>query len=859
MARARWVNGNQVAYGSGSWYRYVLDVDTSGNTITVWWGVETPFSLSDTNNSGDTNFNGAAVPFTNVNFQHGSGGGVTWLRGESFGVAPGATVSFSGFVRNLADGSGGGGVSSAFASWTNPAPTSGPPNQMAPPTITNIGTTTHRVNFTAPGTNGAAITSYDVEWYTPGGSFVTAGTYPGSPVNAVGFAPNTPYHVRTRANSSVGSSPWSAFTPMRQAVAAPLAPATPTVARTNDTSHLVSWTLASQTQGPYASQQVLRQEQSSGVWGATVVLATVSGTATSYVDQTTTPNRAYRYSVRATNTSGTATSGTSAAAWTTPGPPGSATATKNVSGDIVVEWSPPATAANPANLVYRVMESQDAGGTWTLRTTTAAGALSWTHAAPSFATHLYSVSAVVDATGQVGDDLTGAAVNTNSVAVLTPPSAPSNLTNTPAGTANRAEPVTLTWTHNPIDSTAQTKYTLQHRLAGDTAWTTVTNTSTVSAYTLPANTYPTGSAFEWRVLTYGLHADPSAYSAIATVQISSVPGVSITSPAADEEVVSTSLTVSWTFNDPDGDPQGSWEATLLKDAVALETRSGADTSTSTTFNYRLDETAYSVQVRVRDSRGLWSTYDTRNFTVSYPLPPTPVINFSRWDWKRGTVELSLSLPAPSGSQVSATYLEVWRSIDDGPLVLLSERLPPLTASYLDFTPTVDGKNTYLIQAISDIPSASRSDTTTMFSVVTTPGPNDQRPAVWLSGGPGFTRIGRLASEVTVDAKRVRERVLQRYAGRPLPVAHTGEHIDETWSISGNLNLRWSPDADVPEAPEDWLGLGAQEGTFLLRAPALFGGHSIYAYVSVEGPTVAREAGGNVHKVSFTATHAEEPS
>lgn len=855
MARMRWVNGNQIAYGSASWFRYVLDVDVPGDgSITIWWGVETRYSISDSNNQGDTSVNGQAAPFSNVNFSHGAGGGVTWLRGEGFWIAPGSTISVSGYITNLASVAG---TSFVSAAWTRPAL---PPNQMAAPTISAITSTTMTGSFTAPGTNGAPIVNYDVEWhYADGSGLYYATTVGGSPVQGSGLQPNRGYALRVRANSAAGSSPWSAYTYWTQAVAKPVATSAPSVTRNSNTSQSLTWTRGSQTQGPYASQQVLRATHTGGAWQPAVVIAALSGSATSYTDTTTVANRTYSYRIRATNASGSATSASAGSVWTTPGVPTNVQATKAASGNIVVSWGPPSGASAPEYLKYEVQWSTDGGSSWDPLQTTGFDARSYTHTSPDPSLpHRYRVRTVVGTTGEVGSGLTSGYVATSIVQLLTPPLAPTGLRSTPAGTVDRTQAITLTWQHNAVDSSEQTKYLLHHRRIGMIPWTVVGPvTSGDSSHTLPPNTYPAGVGFEWQVATWGLHAENSPLSAVSTVQLSSVPGVSISTPAEDAVIGGTSLTTSWTYSDPDGDPQGSWEATLFgPGGELLETRSGANTATSTTFTYRLQETAYSVKVRVRDSRGLWSPQDTRDFTVSYPLPPTPVVSGHLWDWQRGTVELSFTVPTPTSGQIAPTHLEVWRSIDDGAYERLIANLPPLSMSYLDTTPTVDGKNTYVVVAVSDLPSVAQSDPTVAAANVVTPMATDGRPAVWINGGPGFTTVGRLATEVTVEASRTRERVLHRYAGRPMPVEHSGEHVTETWQVSGVLNLRWSGDVDAPDAPEDWLALGALPGPFLLRAPALFGGRPLYVYVSLDGPSVSRQAGGLVHQVSFTATRAE---
>lgn len=858
MAYSRWANGNQVSYSS-QWYRFVIDREISGATIAIRWGIETSGSMFDSTNKSWAEVNSSGTTYTNKNISH-SGADITWLKTGTYTLDRGETITADGYCEDLAEGSGGGARSSVTqVSYTYPAL---PPNQMSAPTVTNLATTTHTVTWTDPATNGTPITGYRLEWQTQAGAAVATADPSASAnsYNATGFLANTLYRVRAYAKSAAGNGTVSAWKNFTTPVAVPLPTTAPTVTRTSDVSHSLAWALGSQVAGPYASQEVLRRERVGGVWGAYSVIATLGAAVTTYVDGTTVANKSYQYAIRATNASGNATSTDSGIVWTTPGVPTSPAAAKDVAGNIVVTWAAPASAPNAADLKYEVSESTDGGTIWTVLTTTAAGALTWTHTAPSAVLpHIYRIRAIVNPVGLVGSGLASGYVSTNTVQLLTPPAAPTNLTSSPAGTANRAQAIVLSWTYNSLDSSPQTKYTLQHRAVGSGSWTTTLGpvSSAQSFYAMPPNTYPTGTAFEWQVLTYGLHASPGPYSAVATVQISSVPGVSISSPAAASVVTTATLTVTWAFSDPDGDPQGSWEAILFEDGVPVETKVGSDTALTTTFAYRLKElTPYTVQVRVRDSRGLWSTPDTKAFTVNYPEPPVPVITSSEWNWETATIEIEISVPAPTGGEVAADHLEVWRSIDDGPYMLLVNDLPPDTISYQDTTPTVDGKNEYVVVAVSDLPSAAQSDPEVLAATVVTPQEGDGRPAVWLSGGPGFTIVGRLATEVDVVAGRLRERVLRRYAGRPLPVEHSGEHVDETWQISGVLNLRWSKDIDAPDSPEGWLALGALDGPFLLRSPALFGERSIYAYVSIEGPNVARQKGGNVHAVSFTATRTE---
>ncbi|WP_153006635.1 hypothetical protein [Leucobacter sp. G161] len=79
------------------------------------------------------------------------------------------------------------------------------------------------------------------------------------------------------------------------------------------------------------------------------------------------------------------------------------------------------------------------------------------------------------------------------------------------------------------------------------------------------------------------------------------------------------------------------------------------------------------------------------------------------------------------------------------------------------------------------------------------------PAVWLSGGDGYTHTARLPYDPEVSITRCRERAVRKYAGRPKPVVHAGEAVTRTVDYSGTLLLdEQSPDelADLvaDEAP-----------------------------------------------------------
>ena len=109
-----------------------------------------------------------------------------------------------------------------------------------------------------------------------------------------------------------------------------------------------------------------------------------------------------------------------------------------------------------------------------------------------------------------------------------PPAAPSKLT--PNGAVLPAdEAVTLSWQHNPIDSSDQVLAEVRWRTVGD-EWTTEQTPDATFEVT------PESGDFEWQVRTRGGHAEFGAWSPTATFQAINKPTVSITQPDSVWEI-----------------------------------------------------------------------------------------------------------------------------------------------------------------------------------------------------------------------------------------------------------------------------------------------------------------------------------
>lgn len=296
--------------------------------------------------------------------------------------------------------------------------------------------------------------------------------------------------------------------------AAPAAQTSVSATYVSDTTGTVKWTRNTTAGAPYDSQE-LQQRANNGSW--TTVTSSISGSATSYSD-TNRINNKYEYRLRATNSAGTSGySSTSNAIWTTPDLPTGATRTTSGANQ-VISW----TNAPPYTEFSTEVWSSANDAAYTLLATVAGPGTSYTHSSPSTATRWkYKVRHKTTS----GTTLYSAysAETTQTAGTTSAPAAPTNLSPSGGQVLDPTVATTLTWQHNPTDTTAQTKYQVQHRVVGAGTWTqTAVITSSVSQHVLAANTYASGQNIEWQVATYGASATQGAWSASATVTYTAI-------------------------------------------------------------------------------------------------------------------------------------------------------------------------------------------------------------------------------------------------------------------------------------------------------------------------------------------------
>lgn len=477
-------------------------------------------------------------------------------------------------------------------------------------------------------------------------------------------------------------------------IGVPAATTGATVTRNSDTSQTISFTNNATTDNPYDGIYLYRYDN---VTGDYYKIATLSSGATSYTDTTTQANRYYRYYLLPYNCVGNATSNNySNYINTTPSAPSNVVAASSGT-NVNVTWTDNSTNEHHFN----IQSSEYTGGAWQAwvqEAEVAAGSTSWTDTSPPNIVK-YQVKALTD----TDESLSSAYVVSNSLTILQAPNAPSNLS--PDGSTLDGGVINVfTWTHNPLDGSPQTKYSIQYKLHdGSYPGTPQVNetASSTSSHSFAASTFTQGEEYKYQVKTWGSYSTGSAWSAEKTFYTSTPPVGTITSPTAPADYASSILTLTWSYSDAEANAQVQYLANLYdSNDTLLETKTASSAVTSVVFATSLSNgTDYKVDLRVQDSTGLWSTLNEVSFNTVFAVPPTPTIVLTKSE-STGSVQIAITNPSPEGAEIEAVSNDVYRSVDGGVNYVKFLTGVPLNTTVTDYLPLLGSSTYYCVAAVS---------------------------------------------------------------------------------------------------------------------------------------------------------------
>lgn len=446
--------------------------------------------------------------------------------------------------------------------------------------------------------------------------------------------------------------------------------------------------------------------------------------------------------------------------------PTNAVATKQANLDIVITW----TNNEVYRVNYEVWHGTITGGvtTWdgvVLDTIAVDGDVAtYTHTAPNTSqVHIYRVRATYGI--QLSDYAT-----TNSVQLLAAPNKPT----VPAlpAFANCAAIFRLSWVHNAIDSSVQTKYQWRWSTDGGTTWGAVGDktASTNQFHDFAANTWAANDAVTLQVRTKGAYdagsdddASYSPWSDNLLVTFKSLPTASITTPANGAVLNESTLRVTVGFTQAEAATFVKTQLELLQGATLLETLESVNQVGIMMATPVQNGVSYTVRARVLDSNGLWSSWSSNAFTVEYLSPPAAIISLAYLPGN-GWGQINLTIPVPGEGESAATTVSVTRAIN-GVTELVVDAYPVAsTMTLLDTTPTIHGTNLYTIITISDEGAQVR----VTASLVT----NELRRA-FLSKGSSFNEVVVFGGNLSVDESLGVASSVVQAAGRTKPIGLYG--------------------------------------------------------------------------------------
>lgn len=616
--------------------------------------------------------------------------------------------------------------------------------------------------------------------------------------NATSYTHSNPgggyYTYNVRVVAGARTSSYNTSSEVRLAFA-PAEPTNASVVREADSKLVVTWTNHPTTNEPYDNIKIQRWDN---VTGSYYDLATIAGTAESYTDTTTLPNRKYKYRIRSVNTAGNSGYIETPYQNTTPAKPTNAKVLR-VIADILITWDNTATNAENIRIQKQELEDEEEWGEWGEDIVVAGDAIEYLDTDPV----LHGRYRLRAEAGSLATEW----VVTSLIATIQPPAAPTHLNPDNAPFDATKEKI-FTWRHNTIDGTEQSKYSLRYRQKGDSwpATPQIEEASEDSKHIFTANTFENGKVYEWQVRTWGIDPDPSAWSNTAVCPASSAPTIMVTSPKNEEPYLLPELTVTWIYQDAEEHSQTQQTVVLYDHAGKqlerqtknISVESGETGSASLSRALRNGGT-YKITVIVKDSTGMESELAEVEFIVEYATPPVPQVELELIE-EEGSINITVVNEDPEEDQVEAIYNNVYRSIDGGEFELIFSRINTNT-TVTDYIPTVGGLNSYYVEAYSELPSLEESEIVEKEVVLT--------GSYFLNAGAARGEVIRFRENVSLTESIGRDTVLRQFAGREYPVKFQGEALLQELSLSAETTDR-NKAKEIAEAEgeiyyRDWQG------------------------------------------------------
>ncbi|HHX46800.1 MAG TPA: hypothetical protein GX718_05440, partial [Brevibacterium sp.] len=283
---------------------------------------------------------------------------------------------------------------------------------------------------------------------------------------------------------------------------------------------------------------------------------------------------------------------------------------------------------------------------------------------------------------------------------------------------------------------------------------------------------------------------------------------------------------------------------ILQGSLVIASGTGTNSATRTWASPTVlqGEQSYDVRVRVRESSGFWSPWDTQTILVQFDPPPEPTASV---EWVAAGYYEVTGQTQSDGVLPDPVTLNLERSANGGPWQILAEDLG-LEFTYFDWTAPMVGYIQYRVTAVSALPS-------TASTIVDSDRLPEDACEILLSGGDGYAVVARLLYEQRRQITAGRRRVLNEFDGRANPVSTSGLGTPLEFSVTATLAP--IPDCGDGSKPvvtvQDLITLAELPGTHLYRD------HEGFTFACHLSPIQIDP--GFMGQVSFTVTRTDSPT
>lgn len=545
-------------------------------------------------------------------------------QGQSYGGGPVYTVT------GRISGSYLGATPSCTVSYSLPAR---PPNVPTAPgvSISNVTTSSAKVNVSASDGRGAAVTSYLVQ-VSSSSSFNSIVATLGGSGTVSGLAPNTPYWVRARAHNSVGDSAWSGTATFTTGATVPGVPTGVGFSGVTQSGVNAAWTAPAANGG-------------SAITGYDVQLATDANFSVGVINKTFTaspgaiaglsPGTKYWGRVRAKNAVGAGAYSAAQTFTTLTGTPVIVFPTQGMARQPATAHVTVSALGIASDRTITVELTQDSTFTTGVHTMTLTpGGPTGNNEYELFDTGFYMVSGTWYVRSKVTNNTSGYVTPWSPIISFTEAHIPSASVVGPTGggTTSYVPNVPFTFRFNDAAGTDDHMSAYQLVLennnngalifdSGKTALVAASGANVTVNVAIDSSLK--NVSLRWKVKVWDAGDTPSSYSAYNVFSLADTPVVSVITPAPELPVDNGSPTFSWSVSIPSGTPQKSASVDVFDAATQTLVWhgdvTGAATSVTPAVTVLQNQHDYTYTLKVTDGVGL-STTVTGSFSTEYVAP-----------------------------------------------------------------------------------------------------------------------------------------------------------------------------------------------------------------------------------------------